>query len=58
MAANIYHLYNEAALLPDAARVASGESAFLLLVVLALMLLARLVSWFFKRKTRVADRFA
>ena len=58
MAANIYHLYNEAALLPDAARVASGESAFLLLLVLALMLLARLVSWFFKRKTRVADRFA
>lgn len=58
MAANIYHLYNEAALLPDAARVASGESAFLLLVVLALMLLARFVSWLFKRKTRVGNRFA
>jgi phosphate transport system permease protein len=58
MSANIWHMYTEGALIPDWLRVASGEAAFLLLVVLALNLLARLVSWLYKRKTRTSDRFA
>ncbi len=58
MSANIWHMYTEGALVPDWLRVASGEAAFLLLVVLALNLLARLVSWLYKRKTRTSERFA
>jgi len=58
MSANIWHMYTEGALIPDWLRVASGEAAFLLLVVLALNLVARLVSWLYKRKTRTSDRFA
>jgi phosphate transport system permease protein len=58
MSANIWHMYTEGALVPDWLRVASGEAAFLLLVVLALNLLARLVSWLYRRKTRTSDRFA
>lgn len=58
MSANIWHMYTEGALVPDWLRVASGEAAFLLLVVLALNMLARLVSWLYKRKTRTSDRFA
>lgn len=58
MSAHIWHMYTEGALIPDWLRVASGEAAFLLLVVLALNLLARLVSWLYKRKTRTSDRFA
>ncbi|MBN2168322.1 MAG: phosphate ABC transporter permease PstA [Actinobacteria bacterium] len=57
MAANIWHLYTEGALIPDWLRVATGEAAFLLLAVLALNLLARLVSWLYKRKTRISERF-
>lgn len=57
MSANIWHMYTEGALVPDWLRVASGEAAFLLLLVLSLNLLARLVSWFYKRKTRTAERF-
>ncbi len=44
MAANIWHMYTEGALVPDWMRVASGEAAFLLLVVLALNLGARLIA--------------
>ncbi len=44
MAANIWHMYTEGALVPDWFRVASGEAAFLLLVVLVLNLLARLTA--------------
>jgi ABC-type phosphate transport system permease subunit len=51
-------MYTEGALIPDWLRVASGEAAFLLLVVLALNLLARLVSRLYKRKTRTSNRFA
>ena len=58
MSATIWHMYTDGALIPDWIRVASGEAAFLLLVVLALNLLARLVSWLYKRKTRTSDRFA
>lgn len=58
MSANIWHMYTEGALIPDWLRVASGEAAFLLLVVLALNLLARLVSWLYKRKTRTSERFS
>ncbi|MHB8894650.1 MAG: phosphate ABC transporter permease PstA [Candidatus Geothermincolia bacterium] len=57
MAANIWHLYSEGQIIPDWMRIASGEAAFLLLVVLGLTLLARLIAWFFKRKTPVSDRF-
>jgi phosphate transport system permease protein len=57
MAGNIWYMYTEGAKIPDFARVAGGEAAFLLLVVLALVLLARLVAWFFSRQTRGSDRF-
>jgi phosphate transport system permease protein len=57
MSANIWHMYTEGGLVPDWLRVASGEAAFLLLIVLALNLLARLVSWLYKRKTRTEERF-
>lgn len=58
MSANIWHMYTEGALIPDWLRVASGEAAFLLLVVLALNLMARFVSWLYKRKTRTSERFS
>ncbi len=41
MAANIWHMYTEGALVPDWFRVASGEAALLLLIVLTLNLVAR-----------------
>ncbi|MBC7252993.1 MAG: phosphate ABC transporter permease PstA [Actinobacteria bacterium] len=44
MAANIWHMYTEGALVPDWFRVASGEAAFLLLLVLTLNLAARWVA--------------
>ena len=44
MAANIWHMYTEGALVPDWFRVASGEAAFLLLLVLILNLAARSVA--------------
>ncbi|MDI6873653.1 MAG: phosphate ABC transporter permease PstA [Actinomycetota bacterium] len=44
MAANIWHMYTEGALVPDWFRVASGEAAFLLLTVLALNLAARMTA--------------
>ncbi len=51
MAANIWHMYTEGALVPDWFRVASGEAAFLLIVVLVLNLLARLAASVVRRKT-------
>jgi phosphate transport system permease protein len=53
MAANIWHMYTEGALVPDSMRVANGEAAFLLLVVLALNLGARLVGRWYQRKLGV-----
>ena len=57
MAGNIWYMYTEGAKIPDFGRVASGEAAFLLMVVLALILLARLIAWFFGRHMRGSDRF-
>lgn len=58
MAGNIWYLFTEGgALIPDWLKVASGEAAFLLLVVLAFNLLARFIAWMYKRKTRTAARF-
>lgn len=57
ISANIWHMYTEGALVSDWLRVASGEAAFLLLLVLALNLMARLVSLLYKRRTRTSDRF-
>lgn len=57
MSANIWHMYTEGAQVSDWLRVASGEAAFLLLIVLALNLLARFISWIYKKKTRTAERF-
>lgn len=58
MAGNIWYLFSEGgALVPDWLKIASGEAAFLLLVVLAFNLLARLIAWLYKRKTRTAARF-
>lgn len=53
LAANIWHMYTEGALVKDWLRVANGEAAFLLLLILALNLLARLVSWFYEKKLGV-----
>lgn len=50
MAANIWHLYTEGALVPDWLRVASGEAAFLLLTVLILNLLSRVVAIVARKK--------
>ncbi len=50
MAANIWHMYTEGALVPDWFRVASGEAAFLLLSVLALNMAARMLAAFLRRK--------
>lgn len=58
MAANIYHLYSEGQIIPDWMRIASGEAAFLLLAVLALTLVARFVSYIYKRRTSIPDRFS
>lgn len=58
MAGNIWYMLSEAgSMVPDAVKIASGEAALLLLVVLACNLLARLVAWIYKRKTRTAARF-
>lgn len=58
MAGNIWYLFSEGGgMIPDAVKIASGEAALLLLVVLAFNLLARLIAWFYKRKTRIASRF-
>jgi len=50
MAANIWHMYTEGALVPDWFRVASGEAAFLLLIVLVLNLLARTTAGLVRKK--------
>ncbi|MDY6796534.1 MAG: phosphate ABC transporter permease PstA [Actinomycetota bacterium] len=50
MAANIWHTYTEGALVSDWMRVANGEAAFLLLVVLVLNLLARLAANRFQKR--------
>lgn len=50
MAANIWYLYTEGALISDWMRVANGEAAFLLLVVLALNLMARVLARFYQKK--------
>lgn len=55
MAANIWHLYTEGALVPDWFRVASGEAAFLLLTVLFFNLLARAVAALLRRKMGYRD---
>lgn len=57
MAANIWHMYTEGVLVPDWLRVAGGEAAVLVLSVLALNLVARLIAWIYRKKTRAADRF-
>jgi phosphate transport system permease protein len=57
MAGNIWHLFTEGANLSDYLRIAAGESAVLLLVVMALTLLARLISYLYQRKTTAGDRF-
>ncbi|OFW55577.1 MAG: phosphate ABC transporter, permease protein PstA [Candidatus Solincola sediminis] len=50
MAANIWHMYTEGALVSDWMRVANGEAAFLLIVVLVLNLLARLLAKVYQKK--------
>lgn len=50
MAANIWHMYTEGALVSDWMRVANGEAAFLLIVVLVLNLLARLLAKAYQKK--------
>ena len=50
MAANIWHTYTEGALVSDWMRVANGEAAFLLLVVLLLNLLARVVARLYQKR--------
>jgi phosphate transport system permease protein len=57
MSGNIWYWYTEGGLVSDWLKIASGEAALLLLVVLALNLLARLVAWLYRRKTRTAERF-
>ncbi len=55
MAANIWHMYTEGALVSDWMRVANGEAAFLLLVVLALNLGARLIARFYQKRLGMVD---
>ncbi|MEW6553908.1 MAG: phosphate ABC transporter permease PstA [Actinomycetota bacterium] len=50
MAANIWHMYTEGALVSDWMRVANGEAAFLLLVVLVLNLGARLIARMYQKR--------
>jgi phosphate transport system permease protein len=50
MAANIWHMYTEGALVSDWMRVANGEAAFLLLVVLVLNLGARLIARLYQKR--------
>jgi len=50
MSANIWHMYTEGALVSDWMRVANGEAAFLLLVVLILNLAARSLAWTYERR--------
>lgn len=50
MAANIWHWYTEGALKPDAAAIANGEAALLLLVVLLLNLGARALARFYRKR--------
>jgi phosphate transport system permease protein len=50
MAANIWHIYTEGALVSDWMRVANGEAAFLLLVVLVLNLAARMIARSYQKK--------
>jgi phosphate transport system permease protein len=57
MAANIWHWYTEGALVKNWAKIAGGEAALLLLIVLAFNLLARLIAHLYKRKTRGSGRF-
>lgn len=51
MAAHIWHTYTEGALVSDWMRIANGEAAFLLLLVLALNLAARLLARLLAKKT-------
>lgn len=51
MAAHIWHTYTEGALVSDWMRIANGEAAFLLLLVLALNLVARLLTRALAKKT-------
>ncbi len=51
MAAHIWHTYTEGALVSDWMRIANGEAAFLLLLVLALNLAARLAARLLAKKT-------
>ena len=51
MAAHIWHTYTEGALVSDWMRIANGEAAFLLLLVLALNLGAHLLARVLARKT-------
>jgi phosphate transport system permease protein len=50
MAANIWHMYTEGALVSDWMRVANGEAAFLLLAVLLLNLLARVFARLYQKR--------
>jgi len=50
MAAHIWHTYTEGALVSDWMRVANGEAAFLLLVVLALNLAARMIARTYRKR--------
>ena len=50
MAAHIWHMYTEGALVSDWMRVANGEAAFLLLVVLVLNLGARLIARLYQKR--------
>ena len=55
MAANIWHNYTEGALVSDWMRVANGQAAFLLLVVLVLNLAARLIARFYRKRLGMVD---
>ncbi len=50
MAAHIWHTYTEGALVSDWMRIANGEAAFLLLVVLVLNLGARLIARLYQKR--------
>ncbi len=54
MAANIWHMYTEGALVSDWMKVANGEAALLLLVVLVLNLLARYATKAYQKRLGTA----
>jgi phosphate transport system permease protein len=49
LAANIYQLYSEGALIPDYLKIAAGEACVLLIIVLMLNVLARLIARHYKK---------